>query len=723
YKFSVSDNSLLAIPSESIAVQPPAYIGPPAPGDKEKSHKYNKDISKDSQGNQGRYQEEIRNHGNYDERRGYAQNNYPRNNCQHYYRYNDDQKFFERKISNYCDYQLRNCDRQSVQMQNAKNQRFCMAGRGFDQQQFYTLPTRRAQREIEPPRSVTPDITRGLGRGSLSAMHMLARQGRRPVVEQVPEQVPKQVLLPEQVLPEQVRLTSNRKLEELETRKRLVKQQQTTPIVDVRNRFATPLSLSALGYRFFASSPVNEPIAMPPTSTDLLKHDPISPIGGGYGNGFESSTPIARSVARTVAERLALTTGNSPSPVPSSSGRSTPVQPSSSSGRNTPTNLILSPSKSTMSNEELFAAIHKSKKRLNIKDDGENMSPYGSMNSLIKTPAGNRHSWSPESQKSTEIPISQPIHSPSATSRLDFKRLLLQQSVKVGPTRLSAAEQLKLSRQQCQQQQQQQQQQQHHLYHHQQQLQQSSTIVNPSQTPLTKVMSPRSVWRFQTPRTDVLSSTIIEDTAAEEKAMKPSPENTSPISRLNSKRQLDLGNELANNLRDTRKEDDLIESCDGRLSSSVGVLSNSHLDNKKDNRTPKRITQIEPKVLPSYNLVENGANTINANTIPTNIATTIATSIATTSNTGVSLLQYSHNSPRLTSKGQEAVNAIESRRLSNQLARAQFLSSTPTIANDQAQQSAYFGKRFRARSESPKHVNSQNVATRSPSAPTLETAL
>lgn len=67
-------------------------------------------------------------------------------------------------------------------------------------------------------------------------MHMLARQGRRPVVEQVPEQVPKQVLLPEQVLPEQVRLASNRKLEELETRKRLVKQQQTTPIVDVRNR-------------------------------------------------------------------------------------------------------------------------------------------------------------------------------------------------------------------------------------------------------------------------------------------------------------------------------------------------------------------------------------------------------------------------------------------------------------------------------------------------------
>lgn len=50
------------------------------------------------------------------------------------------------------------------------------------QQQFYTLPNRRPQREviIEPPRSITPDITRGLARhGALSAAHMLARQGQK----------------------------------------------------------------------------------------------------------------------------------------------------------------------------------------------------------------------------------------------------------------------------------------------------------------------------------------------------------------------------------------------------------------------------------------------------------------------------------------------------------------------------------------------------------------
>lgn len=198
--------------------------------------------------------------------------------------------------------------------------------------------------------------------------------------------------------------------------------------------------------------------------------------------------------------------------------------------------------------------------------------------------------------------------------------------------------------------------------------------------------------------------------------MKPSPENTSPISRLNSKRQLDLGNEPANDLRDTINKDDLIvDSCDVKTLSSV-VTPDSRLDSNKDNSTPKRIAQIEPKVLTSYNPIENGASTVGVKTVQ-------ATNIATTSNTGVSPLRYSHNSSRLTSKGQEAVNAIESRRLSNQLARAQFLSSTPTIADDRVQQSTYFGKRFRARSESPKHVNSQNVATRSPSAPTLETAL
>lgn len=65
-----------------------------------------------------------------------------------------------------------------------------------------------------------------------------------------------------------------------------------------------------------------------------------------------------------------------------------------------------------MSNEELFVAIHKSKKKLNIKlnendNENENLSPYGSMNFLVKTPAGTRHSWSPESQKTSSEVIAE----------------------------------------------------------------------------------------------------------------------------------------------------------------------------------------------------------------------------------------------------------------------------------------------------------------------------
>lgn len=78
-----------------------------------------------------------------------------------------------------------------------------------------------------------------------------------------------------------------------------------------------------------------------------------------------------------------------------------------------------------MSNEELFVAIHKSKKKLNIKlneTDIENLSPYGSMNSLVKTSAGTRHSWSPESQKaSLEVIVNTENH------RFENKVLILSE--------------------------------------------------------------------------------------------------------------------------------------------------------------------------------------------------------------------------------------------------------------------------------------------------------
>ncbi|XP_018369893.1 PREDICTED: uncharacterized protein LOC108765602 [Trachymyrmex cornetzi] len=669
------DNTLLTISPESIPpqaiVQPPPYIAPPKPEDRQKSYKYQEEILKDTQPpNLRAYSKnsiaQDRKQAIYD----------PRRNIQHYK--NGKNLFDQQRMSNY-EYQQRVCNYQTVHMHNAKNQQLNSPAKDINQQQFHTLPTRRPQREIEPPRSVTPDITRGLGHGSLSSMHMLAKQSQQKATVVENEQA-RHVLHVD---------AGRRNLEQEDTRGKFV-QNQPQSIVDVRNRFATPLNQAALGYRFFASSPANDPLTKSPNA-DILRNNPISPIGhGSYDNGFKSSTPTSyygRSVP-TVAERLVLTTtagNNCPSLVltNSSSGRSTPIQ---TSGRTTSTNLVLSPTKSTMSNQELFAAIHKSKKKLNIKlneNDNENLSPCGSMNSLVKTPAGTRHSWSPESQKaSSEISTVQ-----SPTSRMDFKRLLLQQSVKTNPMRLSAAEQLKLSRQQCQQ-----------------QPQQSSP--NTHQSPLAKVLSPRSVWRFQTPRTDVLSSTIIEDTAAEEKAMKPSPENTSPISRLNSsRRQLDLCIDLPSHLRVT----DYKTANNARLTANKTPINELNFDSaikslNQNNHIRELIISTSNNPTRTASPAETSQDT--SSVLPRNdiISTTI---------------RYSKDTLKF--KSQDPVSAFESRRISNQLARAQFLASTPTSTN--SSHNVYFSKRFRARSESPRHAVTQNVAPRSPSAPTLETAL
>lgn len=254
--------------------------------------------------------------------------------------------------------------------------------------------------------------------------------------------------------------------------------------------------------------------------------------------------------------------------------------------------------------------------------------------------------------------------------------------------RLSAAEQLKLSRQQlsCQQQQ---------------------SSPNTHQSPLAKVLSPRSVWRFQTPRSDVLSSTIIEDTAAEEKAMKPSPENTSPVSRLSRRRQLDLSSDLATHLH-IDYEDKTANLNDRLTTSKMSNVNEVNFD-----PTIKLLNQ-NNKI---QELITNTPNEPARTASPAK--TTIAGQDPSSLNNINTTIQYSKSS--LESKSQDPVSALESRRISNQLARAQFLASTPTNTNPS--QNLYFSKRFRARSESPQHAVTQNIAARSPSAPTLETAL
>lgn len=232
---------------------------------------------------------------------------------------------------------------------------------------------------------------------------------------------------------------------------------------------------------------------------------------------------------------------------------------------------LLSPVKSSMTNEELYAVIHKSKKKLNIKDTPErsespalssiSLSPVSSETSLynksiqrypetgyIGDPR-NRMSWSP----ADKLPMFSPSGSTygiqkqettcadrygpmSQTSRLDFKKLLLQHSVKLNTlnpqsktNKLSAVEQLKLSREKTQT-----------LpasignrsqinildlsgspktYTQRKVMKQSTQPSSPGRTgALIKdhkntpkiLLSPKSQWRFASPRSDVLSTPIPE---------------------------------------------------------------------------------------------------------------------------------------------------------------------------------------------------------------------
>ncbi|CAB3239397.1 unnamed protein product [Arctia plantaginis] len=234
---------------------------------------------------------------------------------------------------------------------------------------------------------------------------------------------------------------------------------------------------------------------------------------------------------------------------------------------------LLSPVKSSMTNEELYAVIHKSKKKLNIKDAPErsespalstiSLSPVSSETSLYTKGSQrypetgylgdprNRMSWSPadktsmvpqfasmygvQKQETTCADRYGPI---SQTSRLDFKKLLLQHSVKLNTlspqtktNKLSAVEQLKLSREKSQT---------PTLpaqianksninildlsgspktYTHRKVIKPSTQPTSPGRTgALIKehkntskiLLSPKSQWRFASPRSDVLSTPIPE---------------------------------------------------------------------------------------------------------------------------------------------------------------------------------------------------------------------
>ncbi|XP_060801928.1 mucin-2 [Amyelois transitella] len=229
---------------------------------------------------------------------------------------------------------------------------------------------------------------------------------------------------------------------------------------------------------------------------------------------------------------------------------------------------LLSPVKSTMTNEELYAVIHKSKKKLNIKDSERaespalstiSLSPVSSESSLYSK-GSQRHpetgylgdprtrmSWSPAEKQHMPMPTNS-IYAQKEnlctdrygpvpqTSRLDFKKLLLQHSVKLNTlnpqnrcNKLSAVEQLKISKEKAQ------------IpltptthrtqlnildlsgspktYTHRKIIKPNPQPPSPGRTSaLIKdhkntpkiLLSPKSQWRFSSPRSDVLSTPIPE---------------------------------------------------------------------------------------------------------------------------------------------------------------------------------------------------------------------
>ncbi|XP_063237348.1 mucin-5AC isoform X1 [Bacillus rossius redtenbacheri] len=203
-----------------------------------------------------------------------------------------------------------------------------------------------------------------------------------------------------------------------------------------------------------------------------------------------------------------------------------------------------SQTKSSMTAEELFAAIHRSKKKLNIRSEPGGRSSSPSCSSAASLSPGtseaslngdqaarrdlganrSRHSWSPDCDEGPEQRALSPVTTPGSrqsrpglqTSRNDFKRLLLQHG---GGSRgrLSAVEQLKLSGVR------------------RDEGPKSAAPRSPADKRGSSpklLQSPRSLagWRFASPRTDVLSSTILEDCAGEENTSGSPRENASKSS-------------------------------------------------------------------------------------------------------------------------------------------------------------------------------------------------
>jgi hypothetical protein len=509
-------------------------------------------------------------------------------------------------------------------------------------------------------------------------------------------------------------------------------------------------------------------------------------------NGFSSSTPTKdRMGSLSQNDSIAMSFGTIFSPIQKyfpkeETARHTPrisenrssatVTKLSHEGRSDTPKLICAP-KTSMTSEEIFAAIHKSKKRLNIKTDSDSYSHSGSpscssLTSLSPgssessvhgtgrstTPVkggqesgsfngdntiGSRHSWSPNSgeyfdfysrfERRTPSPVTSPGSRQSLvsdrlgprqqTSRNDFKRLLLQQGTAGSGNsggRISAVEQLRLTKQQklgglssnCT-------------------VNNSYMPRNPAEkrTSTSKLLqSPRSntMWRFASPRTDVLSSTILEDCAEEENASS-SPQHSPATVHTNQLQSTSLSNgnssvwrplnlSFDNNSRYSSSKQDkplTLEQTSRESSPKTATksLANNSVSKKlltsETNTTPKNIHSskvsshkngdlLSPELLSPSNAKEN----VNTNLQHQNVMST---------NSGVKV-----------TSGVAAANSVTSLRSHQPTGQLILQSPSPRINMLLAKQR---GHQYSSHGTTARSILGSLTASKSPPKATLETAL
>lgn len=517
------------------------------------------------------------------------------------------------------------------------------------------------------------------------------------------------------------------------------------------------------------------------------------PLWQSAQNGFYSSTPTKdRMGSLSQNDSTMMSFGTIFSPIekysqkekiarhtPRTSGNtsSATVTKLSHEGRSDAPKLVCAP-KTSMTSEEIFAAIHKSKKRLNIKTDSDSYSRSGSpscssLTSLSPgssessvhgtgrsiTPVkggpdtgsfdgdntiGSRHSWSPNSgeyfdfysrfERRTPSPVTSPGSRQSwasdrlgpwqQTSRNDFKRLLLQQGTTGSGNsggRISAVEQLRLTKQKK-------------LGG----LSSNGTVNNSymprspaeKRTGTSKLLqSPRSntMWRFASPRTDVLSSTILEDCAEEENASS-SPQHspatphtnqlqcTTSVSTGNSSVRKPLNLSFDNNARhSSSKQEKPPTSQQNSRESSPRTATKSFANNliskklltSETNTTPKNIhspkvsnhkngSLLSPELLSPSNVKEN----VNTNLQPQNVVST--------------------NSGDKVTSGGAAANSVMSLRNHQPIAQLILQSPSPRINMLLAKQR---GHQYSSHGSTARSILGSLTASKSPPKATLETAL